>query len=509
MFSWFKSKNPKQEQATVEKYGGSFFERYFGEKKANGIDRAYKVLSQVTHENNQLAANAGVAMDSSSGSELKMRADMPQNMPESIAGWYASQGFIGYQMCAILSQHWLIRKACSMPAVDATRNGYELVSVDGTDVPSEILKAVKKYDKKFKLRQNCEQFISMGRIFGIRIAMFDIETENPQEFYENPFNLDGVPKGSYRGISQIDPYWCIPELADSDLTDPASQHFYEPTYWTINGRRYHRSHLFIYRADEVPDMLKPVYFYGGVPVTQQIMERVYGAERTASESLGLVTSKRTNVWLTNMSAFMANEEEGISNLNRWTQYRDNYGIKLGDKDYDQFQQFDTSLSDLDDVIMGQYQLVSAAANVPATKLLGTTPKGFNSSGEYEEKSYHEMLESIQEHSLTELVERHHQLVMKSYCDEVIETTVHWKPTDSPTSKELAELNKLKADTDMVFVQVGALDGEDVRFRLSTDPDSGYFDMGEREQDDGNEIEAIRAELGLNEDNPNEQDSAAE
>lgn len=490
MFSIFKS---KQEQVAAPKAKPKRGYRFFGGGRQRNI--AAEEMQRIVAANNRMTTSVEAAMDSN-GSELKLRAEMPQLISESLSNWYASQGFIGYQMCAIIAQNWLIRKACSMPARDATRNGYDLVSVNGEEIPSEIIKAVKAYDKKYRLRYNCEQFVTFGRIFGIRIAIFQIKTENPEAFYEAPFNIDGVPEGGYEGIAQVDPYWCIPELVGGELTDPASQHFYEPTYWTINGRRYHRSHLVIYRGDDVPDILKPVYQYGGIPVTQQIMERVYGAERTASEALGLVTSKRTGVWLTDMDAFMANEEEGVSKLSAWIKYRDNYSIKLGDKEKDQFDQIDTTLTELDDVIMGQYQLVAAASGVPATKLLGTTPKGFNSTGEFEEKNYHETLESIQEHSLTELVERHNQLVMKSFCNEVVETTVSWRPTDSPTSKEMAELNKLKADTYSMLVQAGAIDGDDVRYRISTDPDSGFFDMGEREDGGDDDLETIRKELGL-------------
>lgn len=30
--------------------------------------------------------------------------------------WYAAQGFIGWQMSAILSQHWLINRCCRIPS---------------------------------------------------------------------------------------------------------------------------------------------------------------------------------------------------------------------------------------------------------------------------------------------------------------------------------------------------------------------------------------------------------
>lgn len=471
MFNWRKEETkPKAEKKPA----------YWDVNMENGDASAMyaNTIAEIHQAHKALEASAsGAAMDSSAvSSAAKVLAMPPTSISTQLANWYASQSFIGYQLCAILSQHWLIAKACAMPARDATRNGYDVVTTDGSEISNETVKVLQKYDKQYRVRWNAEQLVSMGRIFGLRIALFDVESTDP-EYYEKPFNPDGVAKGSYKGISQIDPYWCVPELVGSELNNPASRHFYEPTYWNINGKKYHRSHLIIFRNDEVPDLLKPVYLYGGKPVPQLIMERVYGAERSAGEAPLLVQSKRTNVWLTNLEKFIAKGDEGIRRLTDWIRFRDNHGIKLGSKDDDAFQQFDTSLTDLDEVIMTQYQLVAAASGVPATKLLGTTPKGFNSTGEYEDTSYHETLESIQAHDLTELVERHHLLTMLSFGDEVVNTTVHWKPTDSPTAAQLAERNKLKADTYMSLVQAGAIDSQDVRGVISKDPDFGFGDMG--------------------------------
>src|SRR5574337_2071882 len=190
----------------------------------------------------------------------------------------------------------------------------------------------------------------MGRIFGIRVAMFKVDSTDP-EYYEKPFNLDGVAPGSYKGIVQIDPYWTAPELDGNAAAQPDTMHFYEPTWWIINGRRYHRSHLIIFRNSEPPDLLKPQYLYGGIPVPQQIMERVYAAERTANEAPQLAMTKRTNVWLTDMTRFASLGDEAISRIQQWSYFRDNFGVKLGDKEGDEFQQFDTTLTDLDQVIM--------------------------------------------------------------------------------------------------------------------------------------------------------------
>ena len=49
----------------------------------------------------------------------------------------------------------------------------------------------------------------------------------------------------------------------------------------------------------------------------------------------------------------------------------------------------------------------------------------------------------------------------------------WKPLDAMTAKELAELNKMKAETGNILSQAGAVDGYDERERIIADPESGY------------------------------------
>lgn len=430
---------------------------------------------------------AGVAMDDSNGGFKSMFSlSSMEGLPDALVGWFASQTFIGYQMCAIVAQHWLVDKACTMPARDAIRHGFDIhVDVDGLE--EEQTQALEEQfaeqDKFFRLNWNMEQFIKMGRVFGVRVAFFKVESPDPK-YYEKPFNPDGIIPGSYRGMVQVDPYWCIPQLDGEAASDPSSPNFYEPTWWIINGQKYHRSHLCIFRNCEVPDVFKPLYQYGGISVPQKIMERVYAAERTANEGPQLAMTKRTLVWNTDVANILGNQTRFAEHMATWNALRDNYGIKINDTE-DTMQQFDTTLSDLDETIMTQYQLVAAGANVPATKLLGTTPKGFNATGEYEESSYHEELETIQANDLNALVERHHMMVARSIIEPennlepgTLSVRIDWAPVDSPTAKEYAEINKINAEADAQLVAAGAIDGMDVRARIKSDPNSNYTGLAD-------------------------------
>ncbi|HEI8522061.1 TPA: DUF1073 domain-containing protein, partial [Proteus mirabilis] len=143
-------------------------------------------------------------------------------------------------------------------------------------------------------------------------------------------------------------------------------------------------------------------------------------------------------------------------------------------------------------IMTQYQLVASASNVPATKLLGTTPKGFNSTGEYEEANYREELESIQSNDLEELLQRHYDMLMRSDGLPVTEISITWAPLDSPTAVESADIELKEAQTDVALASTGAIDGLDIRKKLASNKESSYYGI------EVNEADYVEANTSTNE-----------
>jgi len=482
---------PEQLKSRADKYKGGMpkiMQRQIEEQKAKmaaflrSVEESVKRI-QVDDSGTIARGGAMDAMDSSDGGlpQFKLAAiqagEQLQLMP-----WFMQRGFIGYQNAAFIAQHWLVYKACAVPINDAVRNGYDITTDTGEDLPAEALNIFKRADKRIKIKKQLRDFGIKGRIFGVRIALFLVDSDDPN-YYEKPFNIDGVKPGKYRGISQVDPYWTAPILDMASSGVPSSPQFYEPTWWLIGALRVHHTHLVIFRYADPPDVLKPMYLFGGIPLPQMIMERVYCAERTANEAPALALSKRTTVWLTDMASVMADSQKAQELMESWIAYRDNFGIKLGDKDGDAFQQFDTPLADFDQLIMSQYGLVAATAGMPITKLLGTTPGGFAATGEYDEASYHEALETIQDEDLDPFVERHHMLVMRS---EVVpkfpelkdaHVVVKWHELDALTHVEQATVNLTKAQTDNALIAAGSLTPEDSRARVSTDKESGYHGIG--------------------------------
>lgn len=481
MFNWFKPK-PPAERDDEPRSGLFSTDLPTGSLKGSALLREVQKRSiQRTPQEFEMVGPDNVAMDSGeSFSNMKSAFSLAgSHMPDGQLYFFANQGFIGYQLCAVLAQNWLIEKCCVQPGRDAVRNGYEIKVGGGVDVPPAVIEAIKDADEHYGINRAMVEFVKFGRTFGIRIAMFVVRSPDP-DYYVKPFNPDGIQPGSYGGISQIDPYWCSPELSARATTDPTAIDFYEPTFWVVQGRRIHRSHLVIMRGAEVPDILKPSYLYGGVSIPQRIYERVYAAERTANEGPLLALSKRTRTLATNLSKVITNPGKLLQTLMDRAERLNNFGTDVIDAKEDRVEHHDTTLNDFDSVVMTQYQLVAAAANYPATKMLGTTPKGFNSSGQYEENQYNEELDSIKANDLTPLLRRHHLMVWRSDVQPLFQEMPRatrishvWEPSATLTAKERAEVNKLNAETGKILSESSAIDGIDERSRITNDKDSGY------------------------------------
>ena len=397
------------------------------------------------------------------------------NLSDELYMWYARNGFIGHQMAALIAQHWLIQKACAMPARDALRKGWELNDGNANTISDDIATKIASLDRRLGTAASLNEFIVMGRVFGVRIAIPDVSyVGDYDEAISAPFNIDSIREGSFKGWIQVDPYWCAPILNNAASGQPDSKHFFDPTWWLINGRKYHRTHLIVYRHGFLPDILKPAYQYGGIPLPQLIMERVYNAERTANEAPLLALTKRTMVYKTDLSEAAANMQKFTASIAKWSRLWSNMGVRVAGE-AEEISQFDTGLADMDSVIMTQYQLVAAIAEVPATKLLGTSAKGFNATGEHDEANYHESLESIQNSDLTPFLERHYALLCKSENITDIEghITPRWPAMDAPTELERAQTNQATAAAAASLVTAGVINTQEERARLAREAGGMY------------------------------------
>lgn len=401
---------------------------------------------------------------------------------EIIFTYYAKQGFIGFNNCSILAQDWLIHKAIVAPCEDAIAVGYD-VTVSGNDeVSQDIITELKNLSddkEKFDIKGICNTFAQNKRKYGQTICIPIVEDVD----YSLPFNIDSVRSGAYKGMAVIEPIWIAPILDMESMTNPLSKRFYQPTYFRLpNGTMVHYSWC-IFNTMGVPsDILKPTYYFGGIPLPQMLYESVYAAHKTAKEAPMLAQSKRLNYVEGNPKALLFDPDaETRFNFISWI--RNNFGFLLIKQDQ-KIGQLDTTLTDFDSVVMLTYQVVAAISGVIATRLLETSPKGWQSGGGYEEKSYKKLQQNIQHNDFTPILDMHYRLLAKSKYDMDIRFCIDFEEIDTPTALEAAQIREINSRTDSTYINAGVVSPEEVRTVLREDETSGYNVLSEEGVNEG-------------------------
>ncbi|MCG1018573.1 anti-CBASS protein Acb1 family protein, partial [Mycetohabitans sp. B4] len=189
MFNWLRRKDEPPQAPETPKSGGFFTTKH---DLRVGQTEAWAHLQASTFQRSVAddfcAADVGMDANELENSVKRVATLRQENMPAAQVGWYASQSFIGYQLCALIAQHWLVDKACTMPGKDAIRNGYTVTVNDGTGVDAGVIDAIRREDKRFRINHHMREFVRMGRVFGIRIAMFVVQSTDP-EYYAKPFRV--------------------------------------------------------------------------------------------------------------------------------------------------------------------------------------------------------------------------------------------------------------------------------------------------------------------------------
>ena len=116
--------------------------------------------------------------------------------------------------------------------------------------------------------------------------------------------------------------------------------------------------------------------------------------------------------------------------------------------------------------------------MPSARLLETSPKGWQSTGSYEDRNYSKLQQSIQRQDYCPILDFHYRLLAKSEFNLDKHYVTNFDPIDTPTEKERAEIKELNSRTDMNYVNAGVISPDEVRSVLREDINSGYNTLSE-------------------------------
>lgn len=99
-----------------------------------------------------------------------------------------------------------------------------------------------------------------------------------------------------------------------------------------------------------------------------------------------------------------------------------------------------------EIMMAFASFLAAVSDIPATRLLGKSPDGMNSTGAGDDRNWNKMVKAKQELELGPCMEQLDAfLVPSAGIADAADIYCEWAPLDTPTEKEMAETFKLMVD----------------------------------------------------------------
>lgn len=393
---------------------------------------------------------------------------------------FSGMGFPGYPYLAELCTKSEYRAPSETIATEMTRNWIRFIT-RGSKGKSGQSPKIEKIEARFRDLQIQECFrraIRWDGFFGRAQIYIKVRGQTSDENRKLPLviNKATIPKNSLIGFKVIEPIWTTPYFFNAN--DPTKDNFYRPDWWYVLGKETHHTRLLPFISQELPDMLKPAYNFGGLSMTQLLEPYVRQWFRTRNDVSEMVHNYSTSGLKTNMSTLLEDNGESLrKRMEHFTRARANKGMMLCDKDTEDFFQYNTPLSGLSELQAQAQEHMAAPTHLPLVKLFGISPTGLNATAEPELIVCDDFVRARQESLCGPQLDKVLQIVQLDLFGEIDDTIDYeWASLRVLDDEALGRVRKADAERASVYLADGVIDADEERERLAADPQSGYQNL---------------------------------
>lgn len=424
----------------------------------------------------------------------------------SIMGMSAYPQFLGYGYLTGLAQNGLIRAGCEMIADEMVEKGITLTTKGNNDPDTDKQAKLDRLNElitKINLLPTLRKAVSISKYYGGSLVYMDFDgIDTASENLLNPLILT---KNELRGkklrrLKVIEPYNLSP--GQYNAADPLQEYYFKPRYWFVMGKAVDASRFLPpVQENELPTILRPAYNFFGIPLAQIVLDAVAHFTECREAEARLLTKFSLTVFKTNLNEqlFSGGDWSQIDNrVNNFVQYRSNDGVMLIDKESEDIDIKSTSLAGVKDIVSQAMEIVAAYFNEPVTKMWGLTPSGFN-TGESDLNNHYDHIASQQEKQLRDQIEYVLKVLQVQEWGEIDnEITFTFNPLSEEKEESIATINKIKAETQQIYISNGVISPDEGRECLKADPKSGFNNLNEESVPEEELSEEERELLGLTE-----------
>ncbi len=343
------------------------------------------------------------------------------------------------QALAAYRSDWIARKLVKIPAFDMTREGRNWKAAKNK------ITALEAEEARLQVWPKLARAMTLARLYGGSALIMGVDGDNPSTLLEPT----RIAKGGLFYLHVASRYEINPGEIDRD---PGSEGWGEPLYYTMSSAsagalRIHPSRVIRFVGADVPDAT----FQGGWgdSVLLSVAEAVENAGIASSAIAALLHEAKVDVF--KIPGLMKNvgdpvyRQKVVDRISLANQAKSITNGLLMDAE-EEYVQKQIGFAQLPETLQLYLQIAAGAGDIPATRFLGQSPGGMNSTGESDLRNYYDRLAGDQEIDLRPKLERLDNFLIPSALG-TRPGEVYWEfaPLWQSTEKEKADIFKTKAD----------------------------------------------------------------
>ncbi|RVK97527.1 DUF1073 domain-containing protein [Sinorhizobium meliloti] len=347
---------------------------------------------------------------------------------------------------------WLPKKIVDIPAFDSIRAWRDW------QAKKPQIEAIEAEEKRLNVMGKLLETRIKARLWGGAALVIGTGDQG----LTAPLDVERIGKGGLKYLTVMTRRHLTAGKIDRD---PASEWYGKPKIYQLNSAdgaqvEIHPSRLVIFNGSQQPDedIVTSTYAGWGDSVLLSVVDAIKQADGTAANIASLVFEAKVNVIrIPDFMQNLGNAEYRAKILERYTLAATAKGINgdlLLDKE-EEYEQKTASFATLPEVLMSFLQIVSGAADIPATRLLGQSPAGMNATGESDLRNYYDRLQAMQTVEMTPAMARLDECIIRSALgSRDPDIYYEWAPLWGMSEKEKADVFKTKADAARQLVGSG-------------------------------------------------------
>ena len=363
---------------------------------------------------------------------------------------------LSYSECAFLANDPIINNALSKIANEILRKGGDItIETNSDELQNEIKKSLESRLKELDFWQILHKAIITSLTYGGALIYLDINAKAEDLATPLVENARVFAKNKIHALKVVEPYLC--GANEVNATNPLNADFMIPNLWYISGGgQIHKSRVATLIMYPAPDMIKPLYNYLGISLCQFMRDYVASADISRQGLADIFSRFRTKIVKTPLIKNDINTARARAEaINR---QQNNNSLILLTEDEEYIETI-TSITGLDKLIAQMQENIAISARIPAVKLLGLTPSGFNATGDFDMRSYYDEIMSIQNAIIKPLIEKILYLLCLEMGFENIRPEYNFEPLNKETAINEAQVKATEANTINALIQSGIITQE--------------------------------------------------